>query len=221
MNYIYDVVLNFQDELIEFYEWSSEDTIDHIKRIPIFRVNHQNLNDLINKNITISNDFIQKIKNKTKCYRKTNDLKCSALFTDLNRVVGIEFSTEGNIIARSSLLLDEEETIILECRFDLVEKIYYKVDSIIEKNFLTRKEKLKRNYILKELDKVYETNNIDKLNYLYKEIYNDSSLSFESKYLKLKKSIKENYESKYNILYDILKLTGKKNNIVPKTDIIC
>ena len=35
MNYIYDVVLNFQDELIEFYEWSSEDTIDHIKRIPI------------------------------------------------------------------------------------------------------------------------------------------------------------------------------------------
>ena len=50
---------------------------------------------------------------------------------------------------------------------------------------------------------------------------NDSSLSFESKYLKLKKSIKENYESKYNILYDILKLTGKKNNIVPKTDIIC
>ena len=198
MNYIYDVVLNFQDELIEFYEWSSEDIIDHIKRIPIFRINHQNLNDLINKNITISNDFIQKIKNKTKCYRKTNDLKYSALFTDLNRVVGIEFSTE--------------ETIILECRFDLVEKLYYKVDSIIEKNFLTRKEKLKRNYILKELDKVYETNNIDKLNYLYKEIYNDSSLSFESKYLKLKKSIKENYESKYNILYDILKLTYIKNN---------
>lgn len=212
MNYIYDVVLNFQDDLIEFYEWSSEDTIDHIKRIPIFRISSQNLNDLINKNIVISNDFIQKIKNKTKCYRKTNDLKYSALFTDLNKVIGIEFSSEGSIISRSSLLLDEEETIILECRFDLIEKLYYKVTSTMEKNYLTRKEKYKRNYILKELDKVYETNNIDKLNYLYKEIYNDSTLSFESKYLKLKKSIKENYESKYNILYDILKLTYSKNN---------
>ena len=54
MNYIYDVVLNFQDDLIEFYEWSSEDTIDHIKRIPIFRISSQNLNDLINKNIVIT-----------------------------------------------------------------------------------------------------------------------------------------------------------------------
>ena len=207
MNYIYDVVLNFQDELIEFYEWSSEDTIDHIKRIPIFRINHQNLNDLINKNITISNDFIQKIKNKTKCYRKTNDLKYSALFTDLNKVVGIEFTSDGNNICRSSLLLDEEETIILECRFDLVEKIYYQVNSIINKNFLTRQENKKRNYILKELEKVYETNNIDKLNYLYKEIFNDTSLSFESKYLKLYKLIKDNYESKYNVLYDIFKLS--------------
>ena len=159
MNYIYDVVLNFQDELIEFYEWSSEDTIDHIKRIPVFRVTPQNLNDLVNKNIKMNNDFIQKIKNKTKCYRKTNDLKYSALFTDLNRVVGIEFTSDGNNICRSSLLLDEEETIILECRFDLVEKIYYQVNSIINKNFLTRQESKKRNYILKELEKVYETNN--------------------------------------------------------------
>ena len=207
MNYIYDVVLNFQDELIEFYEWSSEDTIDHIKRIPVFRVTSQNLNDLVNKNIKMNNDFIQKIKNKTKCYRKTNDLKYSALFTDLNRVVGIEFTSEGNNICRSSLLLDEEETIILECRFDLVEKIYYQVNSIINKNFLTRQESKKRNYILKELKKVYETNNIDKLNYLYKELFNDTSLSFESKYLKLYKLIKDNYESKYNVLYDIFKLS--------------
>lgn len=207
MNYIYDVVLNFQDELIEFYEWSSEDTIDHIKRIPIFRVTSQNLNDLVNKNIKINNDFIQKIKNKTKCYRKTNDLKYSALFTDLNRVVGIEFTSEGNNICRSSLLLDEEETIILECRFDLVEKIYYQVNSKVNINFLTRQENKKRNYILKELEKVYETNNIDKLNYLYKEFFNDISLSFESKYLKLHKLIKDNYESKYNILYDIFKLS--------------
>ena len=207
MNYIYDVVLNFQDELIEFYEWSSEDTIDHIKRIPIFRVTSQNLNDLVNKNIKINNDFIQKIKNKTKCYRKTNDLKYSALFTDLNRVVGIEFTKEGNNICRSALLLDEEETIILECRFDLVEKLYYQVNSKVNINFLTRQENKKRNYILKELEKVYETNNIDKLNYLYKEFFNDISLSFESKYLKLHKLIKDNYESKYNILYDIFKLS--------------
>ena len=126
MNYVYDVVLNFQEELIEFYEWDSKDTIDHIKKIPIFRINSTSLNDLINKNIIISNDFIQKIKNKTKCFRKTNDLKYSALFTDLNKVIGIEFSETGKILCRSSLLLDEEESIIMDCRFDIVEKICYK-----------------------------------------------------------------------------------------------
>lgn len=207
MNYVYDVVLNFQEELIEFYEWDSKDTIDHIKKIPIFRINSTSLNDLINKNIIISNDFIQKIKNKTKCFRKTNDLKYSALFTDLNKVIGIEFSETGKILCRSSLLLDEEESIIMDCRFDIVEKICYKITSTIEKTFLTRKEKYKRNYILKELEEVYNSNNIDKLNYLYKEIYNDNTLSFESKYLKLKESVAKNYNYKLNILYEILKLT--------------
>ncbi len=212
MNYIYDVVLNFQDELIDFYEWQKEDTIDHIKRIPIFRINTTNLNNLINKNIIINNDFIQKIKNKTKCFCKTNDLKYTSLFTDLNKVVAIEFSSTGNIISRSSLLLDEEESIILDCRFDLEEKISYEVISNLENTFLTREDKKKRNYILKELTEVYKTNNIDKLNYLYKEIYNDNSLSFDLKYEKLNKSIKDNYTSKYNVLYDILKLTYTNNN---------
>ena len=34
MEYIYDIVLNFNDCYYEFYEWKSTDKIINIKRIP-------------------------------------------------------------------------------------------------------------------------------------------------------------------------------------------
>ena len=38
MNYYYDIVLNLNEELYEFYEWEENDSIDFIKKIPLFRV---------------------------------------------------------------------------------------------------------------------------------------------------------------------------------------
>ena len=38
MNYIYDLVLNFKSNFIEFYEWNKVDEFTYIEKIPIFRV---------------------------------------------------------------------------------------------------------------------------------------------------------------------------------------
>ena len=40
MMYIYDLLLNFQDKerLVEFFEWSKQDVLEHVKKIPIVRV---------------------------------------------------------------------------------------------------------------------------------------------------------------------------------------
>ena len=40
MIYIYDLLLNFidGDRLIEFYEWDSKDGLEHIKKIPLFKI---------------------------------------------------------------------------------------------------------------------------------------------------------------------------------------
>ena len=212
MTYIYDVLLNFTDErLIEFFEWSKNDIVENIKKIPILRISSNTLNDLINYNIKLDKTIISKIKNQTTTYKRTTDLEYASLFTDLNRVIGIEFNKEGEILCRSGLLLDEEEDIIIECFNEPEEQLEYEIKDKIERQlFYTRDEIKKRNYILKELNIVYKEKDKDKLNYLFKEVYGNKRLSFENKYLKLKNDLNKNYTSKFNSLYEILKLTYTK-----------
>ena len=212
MIYIYDVLLNFTDErLIEYFEWSKNDLVENIKKIPIFRVSSNTLNELVNYNVKLDQKIISRIKNQTTTYKRTTDLEYACLFTDLNRVIGIEFNHEGEILCRSGLLLDEEEDIIMECFNEPEEQLEYEIKEKIERQlFYTRNEIKKRNYILKELNIVYKEKDKDKLNYLFKEVYGNKRLSFENKYLKLKNDLSENYTSKFNSLYEILKLTYTK-----------
>ena len=110
MNYIYDVLLNFfpNNTLIEFYEWQEKDSIDHVKKIPIIRIPTKMMTSLLSLKIKVSNSFLQEIKDSTSIYNH-RDLKYATLFTDLNRVVALEFDNTGISIRKSSLLLDEEE----------------------------------------------------------------------------------------------------------------
>ena len=41
MNYIYDILLNFQNEYYDFFEWNTNDQITHIKKIPIIKVSNE------------------------------------------------------------------------------------------------------------------------------------------------------------------------------------
>ena len=210
MTYIYDVLLNFTDEkrIIEFFEWEKDDILEHVKKIPIIRVSSKTIKELISNEIEVEKDFLERIKNITTLYKKTKNLQYASLITDLNRVVGIEFNKEGRIISRSSLLLDEEEEIIEECLDIKEEKLEYKIMETSQKNkFLTRSETKKRRYLLKEIDNLYKDKNIDKLTYLYDELYNKDNTTFQEKYLKIKLDLEENYTKKHNDLYDIVRLT--------------
>ena len=42
MTYIYDVTLNFNEILYDFFEWNNSDTLTHIRKIPMFKVNNEN-----------------------------------------------------------------------------------------------------------------------------------------------------------------------------------
>lgn len=210
MTYIYDVLLNFSDteRIVEFFEWNNNDSIDHIKRIPLIRISSNTFNELINNNIVVEKEFLDKIQDSTWMYKKTKNLEYAVLITDLNKVIAFEFNKEGKIIAKSGLLLDEEEEIIEES-YDLKEeKLNYKIESKINNNiFLTREEQKKQKYLLLELDNIVKENNKNKLNFLYHEIFLKDKLTFEEKYLKLKEDIEKNYTSKYNNLYEIVRLT--------------
>ena len=206
MNYIYDLVLNYNKELYEFYEWNNTDKLINIEKIPIIRINNTSFNEIMSSRIKISLVLLDKIKNKT--YTRNKIIKYSLLITNLNRVIALKFDDQGIEIERSSLLLDEEEDVLEDDYQE--EKIEYEIIEKLEEDyFLTRKEKSIKKYLLKEINNLYMNNNYEELNYLYEELYNDDK-SIKERYNYLINSITNNYNSNYEKLYNIIKLANKK-----------
>ena len=213
MTYIYDVLLNFTEEErgYEFFEWNIDDEIEHIKRIPLYRVSTKSLGEILTHNIILNKEFLNEIKDKTLSYKKTSNLEYSVLLTDLNKIIALEFNSSGNIIARSNLLLDEEEEIIEESYEVTEENIKYILDKKIDKeNFLTRKEQKHQKYLIQEINYLYKEKLYDKLNYLYEELYSKDKLSIDKKYERIKEDITSNYNDRHNNLYEIVRLTYTK-----------
>lgn len=210
MTYIYDILLNFTDDenYFEFYEWKEDDSFEHIKRIPIIRISKEQMQEIMFNKIKVSQDFLELIKGNTISYKNKKDIKYGCLVCDLNKAVALEFNSKGLILSKSSLLLDEEEDVIDETSLLDEEKINYE---LIEKYhfdyFLTRDETFKKRYLLKEIEYLKKQKNYDKFNYLYEEIFPKDDLSFTERLTKLVTEIKENYNSKFNDLYEIVRLT--------------
>ena len=38
MNYVYDIYLNLNNVLYDFFDWDKNDKLIHIKKIPIFKI---------------------------------------------------------------------------------------------------------------------------------------------------------------------------------------
>lgn len=213
MTYIYDVLLNFTDdyEKIEFFEWQEDDCLEHIKRIPIFKISTTDIINIIKNRIKISKDLLESIKGKTISYKNKKDIKYASLFTDKNKVIALEFDNKGQTISYSSLLIDEEEDIIDECEDEEETKIDYDIIYTYKMEpFLTRRAKKEKNFLHKELSMLFKNKNIDKFNYLYEEIFSKDTLSLEERYKKIISDLDQNYNSKYTELYNIVCLTYKK-----------
>lgn len=213
MNYIYDILLNFidSDRLIEFYEWDTEDCLDHIKRIPIYRISSKQMQEICENKIVASRELLDEIKGHTILYKNKNDIKHGLLISDLNKTIALEFNNKGNLISRSCLLLDEEEDTIEEAHILEERHLQYKIIEPYKIDYyLTREEVFKRKYLLKELEYIDKTKNYAKLNYLYEEIFKKDDLPYEARLSKLIESIKNNYNSKHNELYEIVRLTYTK-----------
>ena len=106
------------------------------------------------------------------------------------------------------MLLDEEESVIDECSNINEINLDYTIIEPYEINYyLTRDELFKRKYLLKELDFISKEKDIDKLNFLYEEVFKPDKLLFEEKIKRLVNDIKDNFNNKHNELYEIVRLT--------------
>lgn len=206
MNYISDIVLNFfeLDKTVDFFEWNSNDNIIVIGKIPLFRVDSKVMNDLLKSRVSVSNEFLESIINKT--YTDNSFIKYSALFTDLVSVIALKFNEDGLVLEKSNLLIDEEDIVIEEGEFLSCTDFNYKVvEEVYDNSFLTRREKFIRKYLLNEINNLYEDGMFDEINYLYSELYSDNK-SIDARYKFLIDDISNNYDSKYNKLFDVIEM---------------
>lgn len=205
MNFAYDIYLNLNKNLYDFYDWNKNDKIIHIKKIPAFKVNEETINILISKKIKINNNLLNKVIKKTQAFNCKELLNC-ALFISRNDVIAIQFDENGNSIKKSYLNIIEECELIESLSNVKTTTINFEILSY-ERNLLeTRKELNMNKFIKKELNNTEE----NKLIYLYLEFFG----KHENNIKLIKKKLESiNSKSKpYKKLYDILKLTSTTNN---------
>lgn len=213
MNYIYDVILDFQKEYYDFYEWNKNDNIFHMRKIPILKINEKQFNEIKN-NIVQFSEATTKLFNFKNAERfKQNNItkmKYTIIISTENQAMGIKINKNGIIQLKSSLLPDEQDDVIEIIKFQNEAKLEYKIIKNNKKNnFKTRFEIENEKFIYNELDKVYKQKNIQKLNYIYLECFNKQEPNIDLAYKKLKSEISKTNEN-FKKIYNIFKMTKQK-----------
>ena len=218
MIYIYDILLNFCDNdlIYDFYEWSSEDSVDNIKRIKLVHVDKKIYDKMLNYNFEIDGDFLIKIFKTCEVYnkKKVDILDYCCLFSDGVRVLAVEFDKKGIAIYKSKLLIDEEDEIaLLASNLEFMDiKIKVK-NKILKERFNTRSEVLIKRFLLKEIQDSYKNKKYAKLKYLYQEYFDNEIESYQQMKDELIASVNDSIDDKHRIIYELLKLTIKKGQI--------
>lgn len=207
MVYIYDIVLNFNDELLEFFEWEDNDDIKYIKRLPLIKVEDSLIKDVLENDILFDDLLLDQIKGKTIYYDSKNENYPVVVLSNQDIAIAVLINNNGYKYSR--LLLDEEYEVL-----NIVSKLSItKVDySIIGKksinNNLTREERKIKGILLKEIDYLYNSNKLDKLNYYYYEYFNEINNTKEEVYKRLKETLSV-IDDKHLKLLEIVKLANK------------
>ena len=199
MNYIYDILLNFNNIPYDIFEWNKDDKILHIRKIPLIKLSTIDLSNLVNKKVKIDKEFLIKIYKRTEQYNK-KVLDYAFLATDGKMVIA--FKIEQNKIKYSQLFLDEEME-VLDFSSNLnVSSIKYQIITDKKIDYLqTRNQQYIKKFIYNQLKKI---NDSDKLNFLYLECFNKKSNdTLKDIYYELD----HNFENVYIKLYKVLKMT--------------
>ena len=210
MNFIFDIYINFNKELYNFYEWNNDDKIEFFLKIPIFRIEEEIINNFIYHEIKVDNNFLKKIYNKSQKYYKNTIVnnKYSCIFASNNRCIAINFDDKGYINYKSFLSLEEESEILEFSKFLKFNIVDYKIikKNSYKTNYLTRKENNNIKILNNYLKVLINNNDCEELEYIYYEIYNEKEDNFNIIIQKLYNAIKnsDNKRNKFLELYNLV-----------------
>jgi len=185
MDYIYDIVLNFQNNYYEFYEWKTTDKIINVKKILVYLVNNQDYLNLKYNQVILDRKILP---NQIKMFLVTNGVE----------VMGLLLDVDGKIIKRSSLLLDEADDVLEEK--ETIKNLPLKYIKNKEKSHITYNRLLeeKINFIQKYFSNIDIERDEYLLKYIYYEIYNKEEDNINKVYKQLKELIKNDINKIYH-----------------------
>lgn len=215
MTYIYDILLNFNDNFYEFYEWEKGDYIYHIKKIPIIKIDTNLMELLFTKKIKFTKEFGNLINSKVELFgNRKSKLKYCCLFTDGYKVLGVLLNDNLEIDKLSDLLLDEASDAINISNRSNINNLEYNIVGSFKNNYLlTRKEKIIKKYLEDEIKNIYKNKEYSKLKYIYYEYFNNNVDNIDEAYNNLINSLKLEVTDKHLNLYNLLHLKEECKNM--------
>ena len=208
MNYYYDVVLNFFDTNMLFYEWNKFDNLELYKRVPIIQVNSKTLKDFINYNVVVDKNFLEIIKDKAK--KKGDCPSYIAIFADRNGSIALEFDEKGNSLYRSFLDIDDDLNISDFLYTVDIMKVSYEIKDEIKYNDSLRMEDEIKLLIKTEVNSLYKKKDFVKLKYLYMEWFNKVPYDNEQIYDYMVNKLNDRVGIEEKRIYDLIKLSYNK-----------
>ena len=205
MIYIYDILVNFNNKLYDFYDWKENDYLEHIRKIPIIKVKEKVLLDIINNKIKIKKELLNLIYNKTEVFSDIGieKISYSLLVGTSTSVIALIFDKEGKLREYSSLLIDEEVEILEIIKTLKCYNFEYEIIEKITKVNLLREEESKIQNIIKELKNIKDNNKEELLKYLYYEwFYKEPKTN--NYFNKLIKDIEKKYSNKHDKFLELL-----------------
>lgn len=205
MNYVYDILSNFNQELYDFYDWNKNDNFTHLRKVPSFRVSKEVLVDLMFKKVKIKGNLLKLIKDKTQVFTKegVDVIEYCFIVSDSVNALGVILDEDGVVYKRSKFLVSEELEINKCLKTSKIYNVEYNLlSSKTHYSNMTRNEEKVTNLILNELELIMDST--DKIDYLYYEWFNTNK--GKNKYKKLVSSIKSSYTSKHEYILELLNL---------------
>lgn len=205
MIYVYDILVNLNEKMYDFYDWDDTDDFVHVRRVPMFKVNENVYFDLVTKKVRISQEVMSSIKDKTQVFssRNIDILPFCAVFTNGNSASLIEFDSKGYTFRKSKFLINEEIEILDIAKNMKVSAVEYNViQRKVSRNSMIRSESLIVDRILIELENLKDDE--EKLSYLYYEWFERQDGI--NKYETLVKDLKRKFTNKHNEFLELLDL---------------
>lgn len=204
MVYVYDILVNFNEKMIDFYDWDKNDEIKHIRKMPIFKVNNKVIMDIMFNKIKLSSEIINLIKDKTEVFnlRSVITLPFVCTLVSTESAVAVSMNKNGLVLEKSKFLVNEElEIISVGNKLKKID-LEYSIVKTDKHSLLLRNEEKKLNEIVREIDLLKDNDEV--INYLYYEWFNKPST--ENAYDELIFDLKKGFTPKHEELSNLLNI---------------